>query len=167
MHTRHAMRHTLCGTALALSLAMTGMAAGEEAPAAAAIPSPPPLGRNVRLEFMVRPAEKDGQSVSILTAHPWFKTSGSLSGKSEDLKFAVSGGIGFTDAGDVLLMYDLKIEAGNKHGGGVFKANASVQLHSGQTLPVARMGDKTLLIRATILDDKPADAKPAAPAPAE
>lgn len=166
MQTRHAIRRALCGTTLVLALTMPGMITAEEAPASTAPHPPASLGHNVRLEFIVRAADKDGESVSIVTAHPWFKSSGSLSGKNDELEFSVNGGVSFTDTGDVFLMYELKIEASNKEGEGVFKANASVQLHSGQTLPVARMGEKMLLIRATILEDKPSDVKPAASAPA-
>jgi len=167
MQTRHAIRRAFCGTTLALALAMPGIITAEESATTAAPQPPAPLGHNVRLEFIVRAGDKDGESVAIVTAHPWFKSSGALSGKNDELKFSVNGGVSLTDSGDVLLMYELKIEAANKEGEGVFKANASVQLHSGQTLPVARMGDKMLLIRATLLEDKPTDEKPADPAPAQ
>ena len=110
------------------------------------------LGKNVRIEFKRMPRDENDQGVFIITASPAFATVTSMNGANGDVEFQVSGRVELRDGGGILVTYEASMAFNGNGQGAKFRAASSVLLQPGQELGVSRMGDKTLVIRASYVD---------------
>ena len=110
------------------------------------------LGKNIRLDFRRMPHDEKDQGVFIVTASPSFKTITSINGGNGEVEFQVSGRVELRDGGGILVTYEASMAFNGNGQGAKFRAASSVLLQPGQELGVSRMGDKTLVIRASYVD---------------
>jgi hypothetical protein len=114
--------------------------------------TPASLGRNVRLDFKAVPLEEGDEGLYIITASSEFGTSVELEGEEGQLAFEVSGEIALLDDGRLFIRYEARVLIEGEEGEGAFSVRSSVILKPGQDLGVSRIGDKTLMIRASYVD---------------
>lgn len=110
------------------------------------------FGKNIRLDFMMVPLENDDKGVYIVTASPYYETSVQFEGDEGRVAFGVSGEVAIRDDGRIFVVYEATMQFKGHEGEGEFNASSSVILKLGQKVGVARMGDKTLTIRASYVD---------------
>lgn len=114
------------------------------------------LERNIRLDFQRIPLEGNDLGVFIVTASPWFKTTTRFSGESGAGEFNVSGKLELRDDGRIFVVFEADMAFQGNGQAADFHVRSTVLLQPGQELGVSRMGDKTLVIRASYVDPTPA-----------
>lgn len=112
------------------------------------------LGKNIRLDFKAVPLEEGDKGIYIITASPEYETGIRLKGDNGKIVFEVSGKVNLLDDGSIFVRYDAHTILKDKKGEAEFSVSSGVILKPGQELGVSRMGDKTLMIRASFVDSK-------------
>jgi hypothetical protein len=111
------------------------------------------LGRNVRLDFRMVPEEPDDEPLFIITAVSEFEAGASFENDGGSFSFHIDGQIEVAEDGLLLVVYEAELNMDSMEGGGKTRARSGVLLKPGQELGVARIGDKTLMIKASYLTD--------------
>ena len=112
------------------------------------------LDRNVRLDFQSVPLEEGDEGMYIVTASPEYETSVRVEGPDGRIAFKVGGQVRLLDDGGIFLRYETHAHLAGKGQEVEGHVRSSVILKGGQELPVSRVGDKTLMIRASYVDSK-------------
>ena len=112
------------------------------------------LEKNIRLEFKAVPLGEGDKGTYIITAFPDYQTGIRLQGEDGTIDFAVSGQVKVLEDGRIFVRYDARTLVTNKKGSANFIARSGVVLRPGEELGVSRMGDKTLMIRASYVEPK-------------
>lgn len=113
------------------------------------------LARNVRLDFKAVPLEEGDSGVYIITAAREYSTAVRLQGEEGELEFEVSGEVELLDDGRIFVRLQARALLNGDGEEAEFNVFSGVILKPGQELGVSRMGDKTLMIRASYVDSKP------------
>ena len=111
------------------------------------------LPRNVKLEFWHVPSEKEDKGTYLITAHHRFQTGIRLHGTDGGgIKFEVNGEVRLLDTGEIFVRFEAHTGGKDKKGQAEFSVAAGVRLKPGKEFGVSRMGDKTFMIRASLVD---------------
>ncbi len=111
------------------------------------------LGKNVRLDFRMVPDEPDDEPLFLITAVSKFRAHASFENDEGEFSFRVGGQIDVTEEGLLLVVYEAEMSMHGMAGGGETHAGSGVLLKPGKELGVARIGDKTLMIKATYIEE--------------
>ena len=130
------------------------------APAKPPVPEAPLLGRNVKLDFRLLPLGDNDHGTYVVIASPAFGTSVRYKRPESTIELQTSGNARIMDDGRVFLTYQMHLVFEGDAAEATYGVSSSVLLKPGQEQEVANVGEKTLVIRATLLDAPP----PAEPA---
>jgi len=111
------------------------------------------LGRNVLLEFKAIPLEEGDTGIFIISASSEFENHIRLEGDDGEILFGVSGRIQLLDEDHIFVYYEAHTELTGDDGEAEFHTESGVLLQSGRPLLAAKLGDKTLVITATFVDE--------------
>jgi|ETNmetMinimDraft_26_1059896.scaffolds.fasta_scaffold36129_3 hypothetical protein len=107
-----------------------------------------PLDRNVRLEFKVVPLENEDREVFLVAASPGFHHRTEYEGEGVRVEFEVSGRIEIRENGHIFLIFESALAYEGANESAVFHVESSIVMEPGDTVEVASMGDKNLVIYA-------------------
>ena len=110
--------------------------------------------RNIKIDFKMAPAEDHNQGTFVVTATPAFATSTFYKGAEGSIDFEVSGQVLPRDDGRLFLRYEATATAQGGHGEAEFYVYAGVLLKPGKELKTSRMGDRTLIVSASYLEEE-------------
>ncbi len=113
------------------------------------------FGRNVRLDFKIIPLEGNDRGMFVITAVPEYRTSVAFSGEGHEAEVEIEGEIDLRDDGRIFVFYDAELTWEGNDGRAHFQASSGVLLHPGKALEVSRFGEKTLVIKASYIDEPP------------
>lgn len=113
--------------------------------------------RNIRLDFNMSPAEENAKPLFVIAASPGFETEINIEGEGGERGFRVEGTIEPLDEGKIYIRFEVEAhlgQDGGDHGdtAAEFFAGTGVVLTLGKEMSVATLGDKTLLIKATVAE---------------
>ena len=147
------MNKLLVHITIGILIACAAVAAEDvAAPSAEETAATEALGRNVRLDFRLLPLEKDNEEVFVVTASSWYETALRFEGPEIELEFAVSGTIELVDSGKILIQCDVELVYEGKDTEAEISTLCSAILKPGVDLEIAKMGDRTLVVRATFIE---------------
>lgn len=132
----------------------------QQPPAPPPAPQAPFLQRNVKLDFKLLPLGENDHGTYVVTASPAFATNVRYKRPESTIELQTSGNIQLLDDGRVFVTYQMHLVFEGDAAEATYGVSSSVVLKSGQEQEVANIGEKTLVIRATLLDAPP----PAGPA---
>lgn len=110
--------------------------------------------RNVRLDFKMVPLEANDKGSFVVTAVPEYETAVSFKGEEGAMEFQVEGEIDLRDDGRIFVFYDAHLVWEGGEGEAEFHASSGVLLRSGRELEASRFGEKTLVIKASYIDEE-------------
>jgi hypothetical protein len=109
--------------------------------------------RNIRLDFRSVPQDEGDPGIFILTATPEFVTHVRAEGDGGEIVFEVFGEIELMDDGKFFVQFECHTFMHHKEGEAEFNVETGVILTPGKEVGVSRLGDKTLMIKASYEDD--------------
>jgi len=110
------------------------------------------LGKNVRLDFRSAAADEDDKGLHIVTASPDYEAAVHMEGKEGEIDMKISGEVRLPADDKIFVSYNARTIIEGEEGIARFKVTGSVILKPGQELGVARMGDKTFMIKASFVE---------------
>jgi hypothetical protein len=111
------------------------------------------LERNIRLDFKAVPLEKGDKGTYIITASSEYEISIRLEGEDGKIYFHVSGEVKPLKDERIFVLYTAHTILNDKNGEAEFIVSSGVILKPGQEIGVSKIGDKTLMIRASYVDE--------------
>ena len=115
------------------------------------------LKENVRLEFRVAASNEPG--LLVVTASPHYEAAVHFKGKDGEMGAEVSGEVRLDDRG-IWVTYRLHLVTGGEGAVADYQIASSALLQPGQGMEIGNIGDKTVFLRASIVQGKsPAAAK--------
>lgn len=114
--------------------------------------APGVLERNVRLDVKTVPADDGDEGMFVVVACPQYATRVKLEGEEGEIFFEMAGEVRLLGDDLIFVSYDTETTIKGEEGVAHFSVSSGVILRAGQELGVARMGDKTLMIRASYVD---------------
>ena len=133
--------------------ALLAQDAQNDAPKDGAV-KPTMLDRNVRLDFELVPADADDQNVFVVTALSRFKIGVEFKGPGGAIEFETSGEILLRDDGRISVVHNTRVTFEGEQERGHFHVSSGILLRPGESLEVSRMGEKTLVIRASYVEEE-------------
>ena len=116
-----------------------------------------PQRENVRLEFRVAASNEPG--LLVVTASPHYEAAVHFKGKDGEMGAEVSGEVRLDDRG-IWVTYRLHLVTGGEGAVADYQIASSALLQPGQGMEIGNIGDKTVFLRASIVQGKsPAAAK--------
>ncbi len=115
---------------------------------------PEVFDRNVRLDFKIIPLEGNDRGMFVITAVPEYETSVFFKGEGHAVEVEIEGEIELCDDGRILVFYDAHLAWEGNDGQANFHASSGVLLKPGRELEVSRFGEKTLVIKASYVDEE-------------
>jgi hypothetical protein len=109
--------------------------------------------RNVRLDFKMVPSDEKDRGAFIIAASPEFEMNVLYRSKQGSIGFNVSGEVLPREDGRIFVRYEAAVAMKGDEGEAEYVAYSSVLLVPGKKLQASRMGDKTLVITASYLDE--------------
>lgn len=110
--------------------------------------------RNVRLDFKIVPLEGNDRGMFVITAVPEYETRVSFKREGQEVEVEIEGEIGLRDDGKILVFYNAHMAWEGNDSQANFHASSGVLLKPGRELEVSRFGEKTLVIRASYVDEE-------------
>jgi hypothetical protein len=134
---------------------LAGSALGQE-DKSIRLPIPRPkierLERNVRLDFAVVPLEEGDQGVFLVTASSRYETGVQFKGKDGRVVFEATGTVKILEDDQVFVTVRAHLFFRGGEGEGNFQIDSSAILKPGKSMEIARMGEKTLVVKASYVD---------------
>ncbi len=124
-------------------------------PAKPPVPEAPFLPRNVKLDFKLLPLGENDHGTYVVTASPAFGTSVRYKRPESTIELQTSGNVQILDDGRVFMTYQMHLVYEGDGAEAAYGVSSSVALKPGQEQEVANIGEKTLVIRATLIDAPP------------
>ena len=105
--------------------------------------------RNIRLDFRLVPEEEDDKPTFVVTAIPRYRTMGRYANADGEGMLEISGEVDIREDNQILVVLEAEMEfrSGEKETG--WHVSTGVLLKPGEEFEVARMGEKTLVVRAS------------------
>ncbi len=110
--------------------------------------------RNVRLDFKIIPLEGNDRGMFVITAVPEYETSVFFKGEGHAVEVEIEGEIGLRDDGRIFVFYDANMAWEGNNAQANFHASSGVLLRPGRELEVSRFGEKTLVMKASYVDEE-------------
>ena len=110
------------------------------------------LGQNVRLQFSMVPAEEDNAGLFVVTGGAWFEMTSFFQGVDGSMEYGVSGRAHWLEDGRLFVRFEARLSMQGEKEEGNFHCESGVVLVPGRELAVSRFGDKTLVVRADLID---------------
>ena len=112
------------------------------------------LENNVRLEFELTPLEDDDRPLFVITASSNYGTHTQFSGPDGSFIIKIRGKIKPMESGKIFILIGAEMDWEGDAEEAEFALQASVLAKPGEKMTVGRMGEKTLMVKASYVKDK-------------
>ena len=109
-----------------------------------------PLGQNVKMIFSLEPAEDDDESLCVVTAVSLFEAYMFYDGMDGEWYFGAEGEVSLID-GKILVEHETNLSYSGEDDSSDLRAKSGALLEDGQSIEVAKFGDRSLVISASII----------------
>ncbi len=110
------------------------------------------LDRNIRLDFRLVPEEENDKPAFIVTAVSTYETSARFKNEDKRVMLSVSGGVEKWEGNKILVLLNVELAFSGDEQEAEFYVSSGVLLEPGEECEVARMGERTLVVRASYPD---------------
>jgi hypothetical protein len=108
----------------------------------------------VRVDVKLIPIEDDDQKMYVTTASHQYSTWIEYESEFIEISFGISGKVLILDDGNIFVTYNASTTFSEEDSNGEFGSEGSAVLTPGKETEVAHVGEKTLVIKASYVQDK-------------